>query len=66
MKPILIVKTINGYVCMEYSGEIPQADLQKLHVATALDRLSWRTNDSTVQQIISAHFEPLQVAQEAA
>ena len=66
MKPILIVKTLNGYAVMEYSGEIPQADLQNLNVAMALDRCSWRANGASVQDIISAHFEPPQAAKEAA
>lgn len=67
MNPILIVKTANGYAVMEYSGDIPQANLHSMKVATDLSDMSWHQRGKTVQDILSAHFEPPQeAAKEAA
>jgi hypothetical protein len=60
MKPMLVIKAVNGYVVVPYEGEIPQPDLTSLNIAGALESNSWYSRGTSVQEILSAHFEPPQ------
>lgn len=57
MKPILIIKTKNGFAVMEYEGEVPTASLDSLRVTERLESMYSYSNDGLLS-IVKAHFAP--------
>ena len=55
MRPLLIVKTANGFAVMPYSGEIPPADLSSLTVALSL-RSSYSYGKDGLLGLVEEHF----------
>ena len=57
MTPLLIIKTANGFALMPYSGEIPQADLRELTVASSL-KSAYSYGHDGLLSLVEAHFTP--------
>lgn len=62
MTPILIVKTANGFVLLDYSGEIPQLDLSEVKVFVEL-KGGYSSRHDALLSAVEDHFTPAEPEQ---
>ena len=57
MSAMLIVKTVNGYVAMPYTGEIPTDAMSNLRIATRIDK-AYSSGAVSLLNVMEEYFEP--------
>jgi hypothetical protein len=57
MNAMLIVKTVNGYAAMPYSGEVPADAMSNLRIATRIDK-TYSSGAVSLLDVMEDYFEP--------
>jgi hypothetical protein len=57
MNAMLIVKTVNGYAAMPYTGDIPADAISSLRIATRIDK-SYSSGAVSLLDVMEDYFEP--------
>lgn len=57
MNAMLIVKTVNGYAAMPYTGEVPADAMANLRIATRIDK-SYSSGAVSLLSVMEDYFEP--------
>jgi hypothetical protein len=57
MNAMLIVKTVNGYAAMPYTGEVPADAMSNLRIATRIDK-SYSSGAVSLLDVMEEYFEP--------